>query len=164
MLVGGWILFSLMSEPNFDLEEGLVSRAPSSVAPGSQGVQVGLRSGDSVRASGDVMETIALGCLRDGAKMDFKTASRHVRIRGKICSGMGAHVDKSSIINRANGFEATLFKMPEGEFSSDYIVLSDGANQILVRMQDASGKRTVADLSVDLLKKNSSPDSSAQHR
>ena len=48
----------------------------------------------------------------------------------------------------ADGFEATLFRLETGGFSSDYIHLVDGENQIIIQVQDSMGKVTSAELTI----------------
>jgi hypothetical protein len=94
------------------------------------------------------VETFALDCIHDGAHLEFKSSARQVRLKTSMCRGYQFDLDKSNIVNRANGFEATLFQLEKGGFSSDYINLVDGQNQIAVQLKDSKGRTISAQITI----------------
>jgi len=93
------------------------------------------------------VETFALNCLYDGAKINLTSAARQVRLKTDLC-GHRLDLDKSNMVNRTNGFEATLFQLEKGGFSSDYIDLVEGQNQIVVQLADAKGRTISAQVAI----------------
>lgn len=94
------------------------------------------------------IETLSLGCIHDGAKLNLKSHANQVRIRAGLCDSFPLALGQSSIVNRANGFEATLFKLERGGFSTDYMMLADGSNSLLLTVENNQGERAVAELTI----------------
>jgi hypothetical protein len=86
------------------------------------------------------IETMALECLKDGQNVFKTTTARQLRLKMDLCHGRAANLEKSNVLNRSNGFEATLFQMEQGHVSSDYINLVDGENQIAMKFIDDKGR------------------------
>jgi hypothetical protein len=151
LLLAGWLLLSAFnSEPDMAIDaiadnevqvaERTIASVPSPIELSE--VQPALQKAEAST------ETVALGCLKDGSSLELKSSALQLRIKGRICEGYRAELNKSSIVNRANGFEATLFNLESGHFSSDYIALVNGANKIVLEIEDGVGGRAITELTI----------------
>ena len=146
---GGVVLAALSSPPDFDLNlraSADTSRSPSSI-PGVTPKFVG-GTGAALAKLKPTVETLALGCLRNGFQLEHRSSAKQIRLKGSLCGGASAALNTSSIVNRANGFQATLFALDAGTFSSDYISLSAGPNKLLMEIENAQGQRAVAEVTI----------------
>ncbi len=153
LLMGLWLWGSVTTVPESAslASEGRQLRRPNSVSDVerlSKTEVAGPSSAvDNVRADIKV-ETLALECLHEGAHIKLQSVARQVRLKAGLCHGHHAELSKSNVVNRANGFEATLFNLESGGFSSDYIHLVDGDNQIVMQVQDDNGKTVSTDVTI----------------
>jgi hypothetical protein len=148
VLLGITIWISAVSTPpKLENQTALVesaARMPSSIHPQLEITNPGAPL-NTVPAN---LETVSLGCIEDGMKIQIQSETRRVRLKARLCADRDLSVDGSSLVNRANGFEATLFKTDKNGFSSDYIALSEGANQLLYQLQNESGQRFVGEINI----------------
>jgi hypothetical protein len=149
VLLGGWILVSAMTDTPDEMMEMASVVAPDSEAdrsPNSVGMEPISLTGPS--AAEIKVQTFSLGCLKDGRRAELVSTANQVRLKAKLCGLSQADLSKSSLVNRATGFEATLFNLRNGVFTSDYLALAEGANQIMMQISDISGERTVAEVTI----------------
>jgi hypothetical protein len=148
--LGLWLWVSVSTPPagHRDLASlASPSREPSSLK--TDGGAVDPVNFDTPKADAHVetkVETFLLDCFHDGARVELKSVARQVRLKTGTCPGHKVNLDESNIVNHANGFEATLFQLEQGGFSSDYINLVDGQNQIVVQLTDSRGQRISANV------------------
>lgn len=76
----------------------------------------------------NVVSTIDLKCLEPRHLDTVTTANRHVRLTGKFCNGLSE--GDIEITNRTTGFVATVFPVGPSGFTSDYLRLEPGVNEI----------------------------------
>lgn len=148
VLLAGWILVSALTDtPDEMIEMASVGTidAGADRSPDSVGVEPVSLTAPSTELK---VQTFSLGCLRDGRRAEIVSSANQVRLKAKLCGLSQADLSKSSLINRATGFEATLFNLKNGVFTSDYLALAEGANQIMMQISDASGERTVAEVTI----------------
>lgn len=62
--------------------------------------------------------------------------TQHLRIKTKGC-------EPTSVFNQSNDFEATLFELSSNAYSTDYISLAQGENQLVI-LRDAGGDYPIA--------------------
>lgn len=163
LILGFWLWGSVMAPPeratstNVELtnsSEGLrFKRLPSAIqpailAPTEPTTAFNKAALTDDLASNSKIETMALGCLKDGDHISKSSRARQVRLKTGLCFGQKPVLEKSNIVNRANGFEATLFQLEQGGFSSDYINLVDGENQIVMQLKDAKGRTVSTELTI----------------
>lgn len=154
-LLGGWIVISAVtSEPEtryvLPPQAGgsitNASRAPQSIGVGAM---LGLRQSNIETSQELKVETFNLGCInRQNAGVTLNSVAKQVRIKAKFCDGKTSASNESSIVNRTNGYVATLFNLERGEFTSDYISLAEGQNQIIFQISDEQGSRSTADVTI----------------
>jgi hypothetical protein len=76
-------------------------------------------------------QTIEVSCIKDEVLPPIGTLAKNLRIKITGCT-------PELVFNERNGFEATLFTMPDGTFSTDYISLAEGEN--LIRLEGVGPK------------------------
>jgi hypothetical protein len=147
-LLGGWILLSAFShdpelwENQAGVTDNSLDRRPSSLQ-----MLVEPRSPDAVTPEAKI-ETIKLGCIKDGSQIQVKSLAKQLRLKGSLCNGGLPSLKESSVINRANGFVATLFSLNSGTFTSDYISLDEGTNHLMLSIDNDQGKHSMAEVTV----------------
>ncbi len=70
-----------------------------------------------------------LPCVEHGASYSFVSAGQRLRIESQLCKA-GSEMKKSTIVNRTNGFVATVFNLGNKGFTTDLINLTPGENLI----------------------------------
>ena len=145
VILGSWIFIAAYTSPPdvtiAKIKKQAVVRQPSSYVASSSGLPLVDRSDSNV-------ETVSLGCLRHNSHIEMKSTAKQIRLKSELCGGKAAALDSSSIVNRANGFEATLYNLENGGFTSDYISLENGLNQLMFEINDNAGARAVAEISI----------------
>ena len=148
VLVGGWILISAFtSTPEIEVTAeatDAASREPASLLGVAWG---GVVNTPETKVESK-FETFALGCVKDGVKVSFKSAAKQVRLVGRVCHDQEARVNESRIINYANGFEATVFNLKSGKFTSDYISLSEGSNELMIKIASGANKQLTTSVTI----------------
>jgi hypothetical protein len=104
------------------------SRQPSSLGP-SIADEAPAIEGKGLR--------VALPCTKDAEPAPLTTALKAVRLDGHTCQT--ARAVATSILNKTNGFAATIFPGKSDRFTTDYIELEPGENQIVIQVADADG-------------------------
>ncbi len=61
-----------------------------------------------------------------------------LRLRGKGCKN--SQWKNVSVVNQTNGFTATVVVLKDNQFTTDYIDLQEGDNQIAIKGTDENGK------------------------
>jgi len=98
-------------------------RIPASVELGSSGVADPL---------GLAPVSLEVYCSDVSARPTFAVKTSHLRLKTKNC-------EMKSVTNETNGFQATLFEVGKRKYSSDYISLAGGENQIsMVRLVEGA--------------------------
>lgn len=93
--------------------------------------------------------TIDLDCLKRGSLPSIDSSARQVRVRGRLCDqGLGSKLVSSTIMNRSNGYTASSFHLKGRRFTSDYISLAPGTNQILLSFEGENQKSFLAELKI----------------
>ncbi len=75
--------------------------------------------------------TIEIDCTRTQEINDVYGA--HLRILGKNCN------QNSNVLNKSNGFTASVIPVRENIFTTDFMDLSEGENIIQITSQESSG-------------------------
>lgn len=123
-------------------------RTPASVENLSQEIQrVVLGSSDRDQAQATFIiqsEVVSLDCFNSSSPVKVLSQAKQVRLRGPIC-GKGA-ISNLEVVNRTNGFVATIFEIEKFRYSSDYIQLSQGENQILLSYRDMEGTQHASEI------------------
>jgi hypothetical protein len=115
----------------------------------------GYRPLDSTRAPASVSHpllNLELKCSDSGEAPEQTTQASKLRISGEICDGNQAaagSLQKTSIINGANRFSATVFMdTSTHKFSTDYIPLNSGKNTIHIEFSYSGGHIQSRDLNI----------------
>lgn len=100
---------------------------------------VGLKEGSPI-ADGSPM-TLEIDCSDLSVRPPVTVKSAHLRLKTKGCAA-------KALVNTTNGFEATLFEVGNKKFSSDYVSLSAGENQLSLVQDKENGLPITIILSV----------------
>lgn len=79
-----------------------------------------------------------LSCDKHASSV-LRVSSDHVQFHGRTClrEGQGGEVE---IINRTNGYTASIFFQGSNKYQTDLIQLQQGDNEIAIRYRERSGK------------------------
>ncbi len=151
LAVSSWIFTSFILETRPD-DPGLAMNMENSVSPGPEdALQVLARLPASIPAQLPVafapetrvmppikMDIVKLGCwdLADLAPQTVE--ARWVRLTGRPCQS-DPTADSIEIRNLTNGYIGTVFSAQTDQFTTDFIPLQEGNNEILVRLGHADG-------------------------
>lgn len=143
VLVLGLIAWATLRYPEFsrvtDALEGPQDRAPAS----QHNINISEAGPNGTRLNGQV-ETLDLKCITNGQVMEHQTQARHLRIVGRICPTepiKAAKYPSPDIVNETNGFLATVFVPESNLFTSDYIYLAQGKNQVRLTWESEKGEK-----------------------
>lgn len=132
--LGGFAVHSLLRQPqNVDARLALVTspqRQPSSISEDAVvKSQTAAISGKSI--------SLSVAC---DIKNLGSTEGAHLRLLGQTCQVGRKKLTEVSIKNLSNGFTAELIDLKEKGYTTDYIDLVVGENQLLVQRKDQSGE------------------------
>ncbi|MBK9324097.1 MAG: hypothetical protein IPM97_14325 [Bdellovibrionaceae bacterium] len=89
---------------------------------------------------GDNLITYNLKCPKSADSKNFKVQGSYVQLRGLDCN-QKTHAGKISIVNKTNGFTASVFLLDGKNYQTDLIQLKEGENQIYIRYQSLSSEK-----------------------
>lgn len=78
-------------------------------------------------------ENLDLGCQSE--PLNIKAHGHFLQMKGQLCRAKNL-----SIVNKSNGFTASVFELGQGRYQTDMIQLKDGNNELHIRYQNAQGK------------------------
>lgn len=136
LMLGAPTFFSLTDESDF-VESGELTSLPVSAA----------RSPASLPPISPVSKERALGrffnydlsCAKVSGGVPYEVRGGFVQFQGKSCLKRGQQ-QQVEIINKTNGYTASIFESGTDKYQTDLIQLADGENEISVRYREASGK------------------------
>lgn len=70
-----------------------------------------------------------------------ETEGSHVRLRSQNC--VDANEKQITIVNKANGYTASVIITRNSQFTTDFIELSEGDNQIEIQSEEKNGEKVV---------------------
>lgn len=132
LVVGVPAFFSVVHAPTNLREEGLQiesSRGPASVVTSSETSQFAKA------------ETLSFDCNKEWRGQELKAT--HLRIKAINCEG------KAQVTNQSNGFTASLVYAKKAEFTTDFIDLVEGKNDLVISAIDSKGKKVQKNLRID---------------
>ncbi len=80
-----------------------------------------------------------LSCAKKMGGAPLEIHGNFVQLQGKSCLSKGQR-QQVEIINKTNGYTASIFESGTDKYQTDLIQLADGENEISVRYREASGK------------------------
>lgn len=86
------------------------------------------------------MATLQLNCQTADSSNPWQVTASLVRLSGRGCVKKGASAD---VINHTNGRVATIFPLEEDGFTTDYMDLSVGENNVSITMKAEDGSQKV---------------------
>ncbi|MNS85126.1 hypothetical protein D3C72_1189820 [compost metagenome] len=143
-LVITFLVVALLGIPTYSslVEEDGVQTQAASVKPKSADQRVPASIPTKIEApaaSAFHMKTeMDLSCGKKLASL-LKVSGGFMQLHGKSCV-KNFNSENVEIINRSNGYTASIFDSGKNKYQTDLIQLVQGENEITVRYQDASGK------------------------
>ncbi len=133
VMLGGPTLLSLFS-PNAinsaeDQSVSLVTRIPASAEP----LLVANLPKDPVKNV-----TVQFNCA--AVPKNLEVEGSQLRLRSDKCEQV--QIPELTIVNKSNGFTASVFPIKELQFTTDFIDLKDGDNQLVITLKDPAGVST----------------------
>lgn len=136
------VSMSLFSPPRgyfTEIEEPL--RSPAAVVADAKG-----NKAEPQRAT---MADFDIRCFKDGKRQRIKYLAKHLRIHGRLCGDLPRGELASAIIkNRTVDLLATSYLLKNGRFTSDYLYLEEGENNIEVALVFKNGEQLVSRIDV----------------
>jgi hypothetical protein len=80
--------------------------------------------------------TLHVGCKKEVQQQEV--SSNYVRIEGAPC----ASTDSIQIVNQSNGFSASVFFNRDNSYTTDFIDLSEGDNELKLNIANSDGTQT----------------------
>lgn len=141
-IMGAKTISSIVKE-----DEGLVQESSFSrkVASLSEDVVKPMKTKEATRLRSYLL-SLNLDCSKSESAA-VNVSSPYVQLTGKKC-GVEAKAKKISIINKSNGFTASIFFPKSGEYQTDLIQLQNGPNKILIEYVNSSGQSFRQELNV----------------
>lgn len=84
------------------------------------------------------MDVVDVMCWDRPQKSPLQSEARWVRLTGKACQSQSGS-DQVTLANLSNGYAATVFDSSRGQLTTDFIPLSAGRNEILIRFNSEAG-------------------------
>ncbi len=155
MLFGLWFWSNAASVPaNVNIQlpahsqvREIASIQDIKIQPNSPGSILNEAVGSDVPKQDPKFATISVNC-QSGIGQTLQSVARLVRIKIRPCRGTITQLDGSRVVNLANGNEGTLFKLEDGEITTDYIHLVNGQNQVKIRLVGANGRTYASDVTI----------------
>lgn len=91
------------------------------------------------------MATLQLNCKNAASSNPWQVKASLVRLSGYGCVKKGANMD---IVNHTNGRIATVFPLEEDGFTTDYMDLSEGENEVSITTQEVDGPPKVTQVKI----------------
>jgi hypothetical protein len=86
------------------------------------------------------LKTASILALECSDKSEAVSWTQQIRLKGRVCeSASGTSIVSSQIENMRNGYVATVFHQDK-DFTTDFIQLSEGENQLIVKHTMSDGK------------------------
>lgn len=122
------------------------TRQPASIHTVEQAEQAANMPSE-VLDSKALAKEIELPCLTDGLVHNLKSPLNRLRIGSQLCQS-NSEISESLIVNKTNGFMATVFYINSSRFTTDLIDLSPGNNHIHISHHLKNGQKLISELVV----------------
>ncbi len=153
-ILGGAAIYSLLRQPSkFDTRLATNTssqRQPSSINPEE------LIPQDQVAPVAGKSISVNLPCEVQSLS---PTQGAHLRLLGQACGKGHKKTTDISIQNLTNGFTAQVIELKEQSYTTDYIDLVEGENQLLIQRKDQAG--VVHEQKIQILRQPASASSQA---
>jgi len=122
-----------------------IDRVPAASAQNSSGFR-------ALNKIANLAETLDLNCVTHNQVRKLKTQAHQLRLTGNLCPPLESLLKGNNkykaphIINQTNGFLATVFVTQGDLFTSDYIYLVQGRNQVLFTWESKKDKKSYSEL------------------
>ncbi|MEQ1875228.1 MAG: hypothetical protein ABL958_01190 [Bdellovibrionia bacterium] len=87
----------------------------------------------------ETLKSTSVLTLECSKKRDIVSWTQQIRLKGHLCREDGPGIQSTKIENTRNGYVATVFHQ-DREYTTDFIQLSEGENQLIVRHTLSDGQ------------------------
>lgn len=137
LLLGARTFYSLTEEEEVSVAPAVASqsvlasnkRTPASVPQGNA---------TSLKSALEQFTAMDLNCAKKGA-VKVSVRGSFVQFQGKSCV-KGFNEGQVEIVNKSNGYTASIFPRGTDKYQTDLIQLQNGDNEIAIRYRERSGK------------------------
>ena len=134
LMLGFPTLSSLVSEPIGKSEVTVVSEA-SSRGPASASV-------DPLTKPSSVTVEVDCGSMPQNLVVE----GSHLRLKSSHCRDLD--VIGLSVVNKSNGFTASIFPTKDNQFTTDFMDLAEGNNSFELKLRDSSGQEKTHEIKI----------------
>lgn len=137
LLLGARTFSSLMEEealPEATVTKMTTATADSTRAPASVPSSINPKVGSAL----EQFTQFDLSCTKKPAQT-ISVRGGFVQFQGKNCA-QGLEVNEVEIVNKSNGYTASVFSRGANKYQTDLIQLQSGENEIAIRYREHSGK------------------------
>jgi hypothetical protein len=128
----------LLTDPPNAESENVLSAVPSLFTMNSSIMAASRNVASNDESHALTKETLfELKC--DDGEPRLETANPRFRLKGEACASGDSALLKTQVQNKSNGYVATVFHRTPTSFTTDYINLSEGQNEIDVRFETDKG-------------------------
>jgi hypothetical protein len=105
----------------------------------------GLNNENSVLDSSSSL--IDLKCIEDQNNIELKSSEKSLQFMWRDCQKK--QFSNITLMNRTNGTSATVFKILDNLFQTDFIFMAKGKNQFILTAENESGERIVSQFVIE---------------
>jgi hypothetical protein len=125
------MIFGLILWSTMDLDDGPQDVTLNDLAVTREVASIMASQAAESTIGGIAPLVMEIDCSDISERPPVTVKSHHLRIKTKGCKPL-------SIFNQNNDFEATLFELGQQSYSTDYISLAKGENQLVIMRDDGS--------------------------
>lgn len=140
LLFGGPTIHSLVKEPSPQPKVVAHLSASSNRSPASLDESIGSKPAPVAVSSPTLIE---FGCKSKGEVVQ-EVDSGHIRITGTTCRP----VEKLTVMNKTNGFSASVIFTKNKKFTTDFIDLKEGNNSFEITSTEKDGSQQIRVMNV----------------
>ena len=118
--------------------DSLSSREPASFTAATHSVEKLVKEHER-------MATLQLNCATAQTSNPWQVTAPLVRLSGRGCV---INAENTAVTNNTNGRVATVFPLEQDGFTTDYMDLSLGENNVLITTQNADGSQKITEVKI----------------
>ncbi|QDK36549.1 hypothetical protein [Bdellovibrio sp. NC01] len=137
-LLGARTFFNLTEEEALSVEPVVASQNSMASSRQPASVPAAAMATQKPESALQQFTQFDLNCSKK-AEVKVSVNSGFVQLQGKSC-GKGIHEGDVEIVNKSNGYTASIFARGTDRYQTDLIQLNKGENEIAIRYRERSGK------------------------
>ncbi len=142
-LVGAPAIYTVVREPR-TLKESHNAESSESAPPAKRQVASVVESKENQKLIKSKSVILDYNCQSSGSV--FEVDGTLLRLRGSSCQF--EHLKEASVVNESNGFTGTVIFLKKDTFTTDFIDLQEGENQLVLQAVNEKGQPVVRKFTV----------------